>query len=29
MARHAVQDEQIGQGVDHVGRLELAVDPDG
>ena len=26
---HAAQDEQVGKHVDHVGRLELAPDPDG
>jgi hypothetical protein len=28
VARHAAQDEQVGQDVDHVGGLELAGDPD-
>ena len=28
MARHATQDEQIGQHVDHVDGLELAAHPD-
>ena len=28
MARHAAQDEEVGQDVDHVRRLELAGDPD-
>jgi hypothetical protein len=28
VARHAAQDEQVGQDVDHVGGLELARDPD-
>ena len=28
MARHAPQDEEVGQDVDHVGALELAGDPD-
>jgi hypothetical protein len=28
MARHATQDEQIGQDIDHVRGLELASDPD-
>ncbi len=28
MPRHAAQDEQIGQDVDHVDRLELAIDAD-
>src|ERR671913_1579939 len=28
VARHAAQDEEIGQHVDHVGPLELAGDPD-
>ena len=26
---HAAQDEQVGQHVDHVGRFQLAPDPDG
>jgi len=29
MARHAAQDEQIREYVDHVGRLELAAHADG
>ena len=29
MFGHAAQNELIGQHVDHVGRLELPVDPDG
>src|SRR5690606_7220667 len=28
MARHAAQDEQVRQGVDDVGRVELAIDAD-
>ena len=28
MARHAAQDEEIGQDIDHVDGLELAGDPD-
>ena len=28
MAGYAAQDEQVGQDVDHVDGLELAVDPD-
>ena len=29
MLRHAAQDEQVGQDIDHVDRLQLAADPDG
>ena len=28
MARHTGQDEQIGQDVDDIGRIELAIDAD-
>ena len=29
MLRHAGQDEQVGQDIDHIDRLQLAADPDG
>ena len=29
MLRHAPQDKQVGEGIDHVGRFQLAGDPDG
>ena len=29
MIGYAAQDEQVGQDVDHVNRLQLAADPDG
>ena len=28
MVGHAAQDEQVGQGVDDAGRVQLAIDPD-
>ena len=28
MARHPAQDEEIGENIDHVGRFQLAADPD-
>jgi hypothetical protein len=28
VARHAAQDEQVGEDVDHIGRVELSRDPD-
>ena len=28
VGRHAAQDEQVGQGVDDAGRVQLSIDPD-